>query len=373
MTAKKLIYLLLLALVAHSGATAQQVTFGSAEIALGVRMHLGLDSTAVVQQAQTDTITGIDLSRLGIDDLRDIVYLPNVKYLNLAYNKITDVGPLTQLDSLRYLDLRANKIRDIDLMALSTSDSMEMNVAYNYITDFGRLHLPTHCKFQIAGRHAQTDPEAPYIHINDMHVGTIGRSQRVYYRGDGNQPEAYLTFGGKHVAVTLDSVMHEAAVPGTFREPGWVWLRSDDAVGDSIWVIPCRNHKAEAGATVTIDTQLPFGYSIYYPHAMHGQVTVTGSVITYKAPANPMPDEIGFIYYQGLDLRGFGKLLINHGLRGDVDGSGIVDVDDVNAMINIILEIKRASEYPGSADLNESRIVDVDDVNILINIILGIE
>ena len=58
-------------------------------------------------------------------------------------------------------------------------------------------------------------------------------------------------------------------------------------------------------------------------------------------------------------------------LAGDVDGSGIVDVDDVNAMINIILEMKAASDYPGVADLDGSGIVDVDDVNALINIILA--
>ncbi len=58
-------------------------------------------------------------------------------------------------------------------------------------------------------------------------------------------------------------------------------------------------------------------------------------------------------------------------LNGDVDGSGIVDVDDVNAVINIILEKEPASKYPGNADIDGNGIVDVDDVNDVINIILA--
>ena len=59
-------------------------------------------------------------------------------------------------------------------------------------------------------------------------------------------------------------------------------------------------------------------------------------------------------------------------MKGDVDASSIVDVDDVNAMINLILSYDQYKDkYPGEADLDGSGIVDVDDVNALINIILN--
>lgn len=58
------------------------------------------------------------------------------------------------------------------------------------------------------------------------------------------------------------------------------------------------------------------------------------------------------------------------GILGDIDGSGIVDVEDVNAAINIILKLNTPADYPGSADLDNNGIVDVEDVNVLINIIL---
>ncbi|MBO4870878.1 MAG: M6 family metalloprotease domain-containing protein [Muribaculaceae bacterium] len=55
---------------------------------------------------------------------------------------------------------------------------------------------------------------------------------------------------------------------------------------------------------------------------------------------------------------------------GDVNNDGKVDVEDVNAIINIILEIKTEADYEGDADLNGDGKVDVEDVNAAINIIL---
>ena len=68
-----------------------------------------------------------------------------------------------------------------------------------------------------------------------------------------------------------------------------------------------------------------------------------------------------------------GDLKEDVAVTGDVDGSAMVDVDDVNAMINLILLYDQYKDkYPGSADLDGNGMVDVDDVNALINIILGV-
>ena len=55
---------------------------------------------------------------------------------------------------------------------------------------------------------------------------------------------------------------------------------------------------------------------------------------------------------------------------GDMDGSGVIDVEDVNAVINIILKLKGADDYSGDGDMNGDGIIDVEDVNAIINIIL---
>ena len=59
--------------------------------------------------------------------------------------------------------------------------------------------------------------------------------------------------------------------------------------------------------------------------------------------------------------------------KGDVTGDGKVDVEDVNAAINIILEQKTASDYSGVSDLTGDGKVDVEDVNLIINYILNPE
>lgn len=56
---------------------------------------------------------------------------------------------------------------------------------------------------------------------------------------------------------------------------------------------------------------------------------------------------------------------------GDVNGDNIVDVEDVNAAINIILKVKTPADYPGSAEMNNDGTIDVEDVNAIINIILS--
>ena len=57
-------------------------------------------------------------------------------------------------------------------------------------------------------------------------------------------------------------------------------------------------------------------------------------------------------------------------VHGDVTGDGLVDVEDVNAIINIILKINTASDFTGDANVNGEGIIDVEDVNEVINIIL---
>ena len=55
-------------------------------------------------------------------------------------------------------------------------------------------------------------------------------------------------------------------------------------------------------------------------------------------------------------------------VRGDVNDSGVVDIDDVNAVINIMLH--KADPAAGS-DVNGDGSVDIGDLNIIINVMLG--
>lgn len=63
---------------------------------------------------------------------------------------------------------------------------------------------------------------------------------------------------------------------------------------------------------------------------------------------------------------------IYDGILGDFDDNGMVDVEDVNAAINIILKLKDIGDYPGIGDMDGNGIIDVEDVNAIINIILKV-
>ena len=58
-------------------------------------------------------------------------------------------------------------------------------------------------------------------------------------------------------------------------------------------------------------------------------------------------------------------------VRGDVDGSGVVDIDDVNAVINIMLHKNQDPTLETLADVDGNGSVDIDDLNIIINVMLG--
>ena len=54
-------------------------------------------------------------------------------------------------------------------------------------------------------------------------------------------------------------------------------------------------------------------------------------------------------------------------VRGDVNRDFVVDIDDVNAVLNVMV---RKTPYDADADLDGSGVVDIDDLNSIINIIV---
>ena len=75
----------------------------------------------------------------------------------------------------------------------------------------------------------------------------------------------------------------------------------------------------------------------------------------------------------GLTIRPVTSTVNEELVPGDLDGNRVIDVEDVNAAINIALKLNAASDYPGNCDMDGNGILDVEDVNILINKILKVE
>lgn len=56
---------------------------------------------------------------------------------------------------------------------------------------------------------------------------------------------------------------------------------------------------------------------------------------------------------------------------GDVNNDGVVDINDMNLLINVVLGKDSADTFDGRADVNNDGTVDINDLNILINLILS--
>ncbi len=356
-------------------ASAQQVTFFSPEFELGVKVHLGLEENDEVLQSQTDTITSIDLSGLGITDLRDMVYLPMVKDLDLSSNGITNTFPLTALDSLRLLNLSNNDLESINPLLFCNADKMTVMVANNYISDFSFFFNPTHCQFTLFGMYLQRVKDAPYLDMYHLYcdVNESGRAV-VVYRGYTNvDEEPLLECNGKHVGAVLDGAGHTVNVPGWPQGPAMVTL-SVGELGDTTWVLPPVTRRIDAGAVVPIETGLPEGYRIGMANALHGTVTVSGTDLSYTAPGDLDSDTLYVSYYEGWQLRGFTEYrMLNAAniMAGDVDGDGSVNINDITTLINYLLNGDAEGLALANADCYPDGRVSIDDVVSLISYLLN--
>ncbi len=354
---------------------AQKVNFYSSQFEEGVRLHLGLEADADVLQSQMDTITSIDLSGLGIKDIRDVVYLPTVMHLDVSYNKLTDISPLLALDSLRFVDLSFNYLENVNVLALSCADSLEVDVSNNYLKDFSYFFTPTVCQFNLLGMYLQLDKSTLYMDVSHLYCDVNERGQAVVvYRGYTNvDGGAVITCKGKHASAKLDGASHTVNVPGWPSTPAMVTLNIGE-LGDTTWVLPPVTRRIAAGSNVAIETGLPEGYRIGMANALYGTVTVNGTDLAYTAPADLDRDTVYISYYEGWQLRGFTEyrmLNVANIMAGDVDCNGRVSIDDLTTLIQYLLDGQAEGLDLANADCYVDGKVTIDDVTAIINYLLS--
>ena len=290
----------------------QKVTFYSPEFEDGVRDHIGLAEGADVLQTHTDTITVINLSGLGITDIRDVVYLSAVKELNLSYNKISDVSPLLALEELQSVNLSNNQIEDVNILAFMQQESLELDVSGNYIQDFSYFYTPTPCEFIFLGMGMQQIKDVPYFDVYQLHadINTDGQPV-VSYRGYTNMDAAsYLKCGSSNVSAQLDGNTYQVTITENAAETSQVTL-SNGEESEETYIVPSADYQVEAGQTVTLETWLPDDYILYSTNATAGTVEIVGNTLLYTATNDAAPDIIYFSYYQGSVLKGFSRFYIN--------------------------------------------------------------
>ena len=362
---KKIIILVLLTSFV-SVSHAQTLTFYSEEMEFGVKMHLGLTENDEVPQSRADTITNINLSGLEISDIRDVVYLPNVRFLDLSGNSIKDISPLCQLDSLFSLNLRDNELESIDMLAFSNVDSMRVNVAYNYISDFSWLFNPGASHFYIVGMDAQSVRNAPYFNIYNFYANVVKGKAVLEYRVYSNMEEpAYLKCLEAQVGAVADGEYHTVDVPGNPQTTEKVFLMNG-VYKDSNYVVPPKTYDVAPGSLQTVETGLPEKYQITFLNAVHGNAVLDGNVIRYTAPIYEVSDTLSFTYHDGNVLKGYGLMFMGKTHKPcDVNEDGYVNISDIVAVIN---QMAGTQTYP-NADVNNDGAVNISDVVAIINAI----
>lgn len=349
-------------------AQAQKVTFYSPEFENGVRYHIGLDESDNVLQTHMDTITTLNLSGLEITDIRDAVYLTAVTKLNLSYNGITDISPLLTLSSLRELNLSNNKLESINILAFIQTESLEVDVSGNYISDFSYFYSPTECEFTFIGMGVQSEKDAPYFDIYQFYTNVNNDNQPVIiYRGyiDAASTPS-LEVGNAKETAELDGATHSVAVPGQLTEGTFVTITNGQET-QSTYVMPVTNHEVEARKTILIE--LPSTYTLSFASADKGRVDIADNILTYTATEDAASDVVNFCYYENSSLKGFSRFYVNRDVRGDVNGDGKVNTDDIKMLCKAIMGMFSEDYVEGNADLTGDEHVNVADLVKLIEIV----
>ena len=354
-------------------AQAQKVTFFSPEFELGVRQHLGLDANEDVLQSQTDTITSIDLSGLGLRDIRDVVYLSAVEELDLSYNRLQDVSPLLSLDSLRYVDVSYNLLESVSILTLAQLDSLVLDVTNNYIEDFSYFFTPTLCWFTLVGMDLQLVKDAPYFDVYTFYASISEEGHpMVTYRGYTNMGSpTFVECKGMRKPAQFDGETYTLAAPGSPYKVAMVRLTNDQC-SDTTWVLPAKNQVALPGQTLRIATDLPAEFSIGSVFARNGYATIDGNTICYTVADAFVADTIYFSYFHENELRGYSLCYIvsSGALPGDANNDGVVDVADTIILIDAILGKEPEGFNSANADINQDGDIDASDVVLLIQAIL---
>lgn len=352
-------------------AYAQKVTFYSPEFEEGVRLHVGLSENDDVLQSQMDTITTISLAGLGITDIRDVVYMPNVKHLDLSYNMLDDVSALLALESLRSVGLKCNNLEDISILSFMKIDSLKVDISNNYINDFSCFFSPTISTFTFVGMGTQMVRNAPFFIVNHFYADVEGGEAVVNYRGYTNMAEAsYVECVSSRVTAVMNGDYQTVAIPGKPFATEKVYI-ANGVQGDTTYVVPPTDYVVEAGETVTLATGLPKDYYLSYAYIESGTVEIEGNNLKYTAPETKRLGVIYFCYYQGSKLKGFSRFYINRDMKGDANGDGEFDLVDVVAMINNILGKPSSRFIPEAADMNDNGEVEIFDVMKVVNLVLN--
>ena len=175
------------------------------------------------------------------------------------------------------------------------------------------------------------------------------------------------------------------------------YYRSATNDADDWLLMPPINLERGATYSISFDANTAISNDVDYLDVAYGQGLnteryetlidhiVLNEPITHTYRNDTIVPAKSGVYYFGFhctSVANYGWLLLKNvnirmvqdapALLGDVNGDGVVDIADVNALINIMLGRDSAEAYDGRAFVTEGdQEVDIADVNAAINIMLG--
>ena len=108
------------------------------KLRFAIEKALGKTSGATITGTEMRTLTRLDASKIGIQDITGIEFATNLTALYLNENEISDVSALIQLKELRTLWLYVNQISDIAALAQLTNLT-SLSLSHNQLSDVSAL------------------------------------------------------------------------------------------------------------------------------------------------------------------------------------------------------------------------------------------
>lgn len=335
----------------------QEISFKSKGIEAGVRQHLGIDVTSPITTEQIDSITNIDLSSLEISDINDLAYMPNLRNLDLHDNDIENITPLLVLESLQKVNLSHNKLTSIFALSFSRSTKMEVDVSFNHITDFSIFSTLTPCQFTIYGVGLQTIKDAPYFLVRYLYSDGTETKPSVYCRVDATTTEqAQMIVQDMSQSVATDDQPHVYELGSGIKGTQQVKV-TDGFNTDSTYLVPLKIVQVQPSESVTIETELPENYDLYFSPAQNGTLSNDTGTLTFNASSTFEYEEIFYTFYRGGELKGLSKIILT---KNDVTNVINTTIDNEKMKISLTSDILSVRCSPNL--LSEKSVIEVYDI-----------
>jgi hypothetical protein len=299
---KRLIIFLVAGCLCKAGFT-QNINFYSETLELAVKYQLGLTENTPLTREIADTVTTLNLSAYGLEDIRDLVYFPNLQRLALSYNQLENVSVLANMQHLANLNLSCNRLRSLDDLAFSESSEMLILTAGNYITDYSLVLNNPNCLFTIIGLNFQKLPFRVNHFYTDFDLSTSNKIVNYNVWAYNEYYALHLLYDGQKESIEANNrdLQVEKNISGNA-----VYLSIDDQVIDTThFVLPKTINVTDE--TMALVPEIPDKYNLLSVESFNSEVSFQNETVYFKIAENISADTVR-IGFGETDSNGYNKI-----------------------------------------------------------------